>query len=78
MKTRTITERTTDESTPSILSISPIKEDHGVLKQIVRQFRSKDKPKLLTSLTLEWAMELLRRNKVSVAIAERDLAETQT
>src|SRR5512133_3789677 len=62
-------------STETILSVSPISEDHESLHNIFRQHSSASKRiwKLLTSSSVESALNLLRQTQIPIAICERDL-----
>jgi DNA-binding response OmpR family regulator len=61
--------------TETILSVSREAEDHNALKTIFRQHSSgnKEKWKVLTCSSLEWATTLLQRDQIPIAICERDL-----
>ncbi|MGA2327416.1 MAG: hypothetical protein ABSH05_14120 [Bryobacteraceae bacterium] len=54
----------------TVLSISPIEDDHNSLEQIFRRFRWT----LHRALTLPSAVAFLAQNQAPVAICERDLA----
>ena len=52
----------------TILSVSPMAEDHTALAKILQ-----GKWKRLTTSGLQWATKLLRRNQIPITICERDL-----
>ena len=63
-----------DSTVISILSVSPLRDDHGAVEAIIcRDSGSSVKWKLYTSATLERATALLRIDQIPIVICERDL-----
>jgi DNA-binding NtrC family response regulator len=63
-----------DSTGISILSVSPLQDDHAAVEAILRKdSRSSIRWKLYTSATLERATALVRIDQIPIVICERDL-----
>src|SRR5215467_3322502 len=65
--------------TVTVLSVSPIEDDHDTLQEIFRdEYRSgygeETKWKLVTSLTLKRAVTIMGKNQIPIALCEWDLS----